>query len=175
MSGRRPRRRREGAQAAFEMALVLPIMLVITLGFIGVMLELRAATEFQSAVDLAAQASIVPPMPASCDPPGPDCPDPRSLNLEDASYAFSATLNPTGSESGYLTVTRPLSCSGPYLEGQVQPGLAQPVVCSAQGEIDFSRSPIGILWFWKVNLSATAEAVPSPYRQCQALTAIGPC
>ena len=115
-------------------------------------------------VDLAAQVSIVPPMPASCEPSGPACPDPQSLNLEDAAYAFSATLNSTGNESGDVTVTQPLSCSGPYLEGQA--GLAQPVVCSAHGEIDFSRSPIGVLWFWKVNLSATAEAVPSPYRQC---------
>jgi hypothetical protein len=157
------------------MALVLPIMLVITLGFIGVMLELRAATEFQTAVDLAAQASIVPPMPASCQPSGPSCPNPQSLNLQDADYAFAATLDPTGIESGYVTVTQPLSCTGPYLEGQVQPGVAQAVVCSAHGAIDFSRSPIGILWFWKVNLSATAEAVPSPYRQCQSLSGTGSC
>ena len=54
------RRRGEGAQAALETALVMPIMFALTLGFIGMMLQLRAECEFQSAVNLASQAAVQP-------------------------------------------------------------------------------------------------------------------
>ncbi|HXZ99806.1 MAG TPA: hypothetical protein VEK76_05600 [Candidatus Binatia bacterium] len=166
MRSTRRRRGRQGAQASLEMALVLPIMLTITIGFIGVMLELRAQTEFQTAVDLAAQASIVPPLGQT------------QASLDDERYAFSHTLHTAGSEGAFVTVTQALACAGPYLEGD-QPvsaqGIPVPVTCSAGAEIDFSHSPIGMLWFWKVSISARAEVQPSIYRGCLDLTSGTAC
>jgi Flp pilus assembly protein TadG len=151
------RRRREGAQATLETALVMPIMFAITLGFIGMMLQLRAECEFQSAVNLASQAAV---QPALGDPDD---------SLSDARYAFSHTLDPYGTESGYVTVTQPLTCSGPYLEGEVS---ARPVVCSAGADVDFSNSVVGVVWFWTIHLSATAQAQPPPYRRCANSSAV---
>jgi hypothetical protein len=154
----RGRRSGQRAQAAIEMALVLPIMIVIVCGFVGMMLELRAENEFQTAVDLAAQSALVPPLG-----------DPAARRA-DSAYAFSHTLNPYGSESGYLSVTTPVNCAGPYLEGEIDlnaQGVPAPVTCTAQADLDFSKTPISIFWFWSIKLSTTAEAYPSQYRQCQ--------
>jgi hypothetical protein len=146
------------AQAAIEMALVLPVMIVIVCGFVGMMLELRAENEFQTAVDLGAQAALVPPL------------GDQAASQADSAYAFSHTLNPSGSESGYMTVTTPINCAGPYLEGEIDlnaQGIPAPVTCTAQADLDFSKTPISIFWFWSIQLSATANAYPPQYRQCQ--------
>jgi Flp pilus assembly protein TadG len=171
---RRVTRSTEGAQAAFEMALALPIMLIITLGFVGLMLSVRAASEFRTAVDLAAQASITPPLgdtAAAC---------------ADAEYAFDHTLHLAGGgEAAFLDVTTgsvassacpaipgsPLNCDGPYARGAIaysQPGVAMPMTCNASATIDFSRTPIAIFWVWSISMSATAEAYPSVYQGCSA-------
>jgi len=137
--------------------MVLPIMLAITVGFVGMMLELRAENEFQTAVDLAAQASIVPPLGDASD------------SQADALYAFSHTLNPSGSENGYLDVTAPITCTGGYLSGRIdltRQGYPAPVTCTAGADLDFSHSPISLLWFWSIQLTATAQAYPTEYRQC---------
>ncbi len=166
---------REGAQAAFEMALALPIMLIITLGFVGLMLSVRAASEFRTAVDLAAQASITPPLGDT------------AATCADAAYAFDHTLHLTsdGSRAAFLDVTTPsqagaacpatsgspVNCDGPYAHGAItysQPGVAMPMVCRASATIDFSRTPISIFWVWSINMSATAEAYPSVYQGCAA-------
>jgi Flp pilus assembly protein TadG len=154
------RRARVGqrAQAAIEMALVLPVMIVIVCGFVGMMLELRAENEFQTAVDLAAQAALVPPL------------GDQAASQADSAYAFSHTLNPSGSESGYMTVTTPINCAGPYLQGEIDlnaQGIPAPVTCTAQADLDFSKTPVGIFWLWSIQLSATADAYPPQYRQCQ--------
>jgi hypothetical protein len=153
-------RRGQDAQAAIEMALVLPIMIVIVIGFVGMMLELRAENEFQTAVDLAAQAALVPPL------------GDQAGSTADYTYAFTHTLDPSGGESGYIEVTGPITCTGPYLEGEISldsQGIAEPVTCTAQADLDFSKTSIGLLWFWSVHLSATADAYPSAYRQCQSV------
>jgi hypothetical protein len=140
------------------MALVLWIMLAIVLGFAGMMLELRAEEEFQTSVDLAAQGALLPPL----GDPG----DSRA----DALYAFTHTLNESGSESSYLTVTTPLTCTGPYLDGEIvdnAQGFPEPVTCTAQADLNFSQTAVSLLWFWQVQLSATAEAYPPQYRRCE--------
>ena len=165
MTPRRGSRRGQDAQAAIEMALVLPLMIVIVLGFVGMMLELRAENEFQTAVDLAAQASLVPPIGDQAD------------SAVDYTYAFTHTLDPNGSEGGYLVVTSPIDCTGPYLNGEIsldRQGIAQPVTCTAQADLDFSRTPISLLWFWTIHLSASADAYPSAYRQCESVPAPAP-
>ena len=137
--------------------MVLPLMIAITVGFVGMMLELRAENELQTAVDLAAQASIGPPLGDASD------------SQADALYAFSHTLNPSGSENGYLDITTALTCTGGYLSGQIEltgQGHPEPVTCTAGADLDFSRSPISLLWFWSIQLSATAQAYPTAYRQC---------
>jgi hypothetical protein len=152
-SGRR-RARTQGAQAAIEMALVLPIMIVIVVGFVGMMLELRAENEFQTAVDLAAQASLVPPRGDPVD------------SRADYLYAFSHTLDPSGGESGYLVVTTPIDCEGAYLQGYVPTAGPDAVTCTARADLDFTHTPVSLLWFWTVHLSVTAAAYPPEYRQC---------
>ena len=140
------------------MALVLPIMIAIVCGFVGMMLELRAENEFRTAVNLGAQASLVPPR------------GDQSASQADAAYAFSHTLDPTGGESGYLSVSSPITCAGPYLDGEIRlsgQGIPAPVTCTARADLDFSQTPISIFWFWTIQLSATAEAYPPQYRQCQ--------
>jgi len=151
-------RRGQRAQAALEMPLVLPVMIVIVCGFVGMMLELRAENEFQTAVDLSAQAALVPPL------------GDQTASQADSAYAFLHTLNPSGSESGYLTVTTPITCTGPYLEGEIDlsaRGIPAPVTCTAQATLNFSATPISVFWFWSIQLSATADAYPPQYRQCQ--------
>jgi hypothetical protein len=168
MRATRPRRRRQGAQAAIEMAMVLPIMITIVFGFVGMMLELRAENELQTAVDLSAQAALVPPLGQLNAPAGYANP-----STADYTYAFSHTLNPNGQETGFLNVTNPISCTGPYLEGEIQlnsQGYPEPVTCTAQANLSFSDTPLSLLWFWTVHLSATADAYPPPYRQCQVLS-----
>ena len=146
--------RGQRGQAAIEMALVLPIMIVIVVGFVGMMLELRAENEFQTAVDLAAQAALVPPRGDPVD------------SQADYLYAFSHTLDPNGGESGYLVVTGPVDCQGAYLQGYVPTGGADVVTCTAQADLDFAHTPVSLLWFWTIHLSVTAEAYPPAYRQC---------
>jgi len=136
------------------MALVLPIMIVIVVGFVGMMLELRAENEFQTAVDLAAQASLVPPRGDPVD------------SRADYLYAFSHTLDPSGGENGYLAVTAPIECQGAYLEGYVPASGPDAVTCTAEADLDFAHTPISLLWFWTVHLRVTAEAYPPAYRQC---------
>ncbi len=150
------------------MALVIPLMFLITIGFVGVMLEMRAESELRTAVDLAAQAAIVPPLGDA------------GASIADYRYAFEHTLNPSGTESAYLTVPGAISCSGPYLEGRLSltvEGTLAPVTCSASVVLDFARSPIGVLWPGSVQMSATARVQPSLYRTCLEQTAGigGPC
>ena len=151
------RRHGEGAQAALETALVIPIMFAITIGFIGMMLQLRVECEFQSAVNLASQAAVEPAL----GDPG----DSRA----DAEYAFSHTLDLHGTESGYVTVTQPLTCSGPYLDGQVS---GSPVTCRAGADLDFSNTVIGVFWFWSAHMTATAQAQPPIYRRSANASAV---
>ncbi len=168
MRARRPARHRHRAQAALEMALVVPLMFLITIGFLGVMVEMRAESELRTAVDLAAQAAIVPPLGDT------------GASIADYRYAFDHTLDPSGTGSAYLTPPGPISCSGPYLEGRLSltaAGTLAPVTCSASVVLDLARSPIGVLWPWSVRMSATARVQPSLYRACLEQTAAtgGPC
>lgn len=154
MRVQRSRRRPQGAQAAIEMAEVFPIMIVIVLGFVATMLQLRAADELQTAVNLAAQASVVPPLG-----------DPAASQL-DAQYAFSSTLDPAGSEAGFLVVSSPLRCSGPYLTGQVS---AVPITCTADARINWSHTPVGLLVFWQPTIRVVSAVAFAPdYRRCAA-------
>lgn len=150
------------------MALVMPLMFVITIGFIGVMLEMRVDGELRTAVDLAAQAAVVPPLGDA------------AASVADYRYAFAHTLDPSGQEGAYLTVSQPISCTGPYLEGRLSlgsQGALQPVTCSASAVLDFSHSPLGALWLWPIDVSATARVQPPLYRACHVQTGVsgGPC
>ena len=90
--------------------------------------------------------------------------------LTGGNYAPAAVISCNGSESGYLSVTTPINCEGPYLEGEIDlnnEGIPAPVTCTAQATLNFSKTPINIFWFWSIQLSSTSDAYPPQYRQCQ--------
>ncbi len=153
-------RRRERAQAVIETALVIPIMLILTFGFIGLMIEVKATSEYRLALNMAAEASLRAPRG--------DMAQSRQL----AAFAFDHTLNPYGSESNMLHVVDPVNCSGDYYAGIES---SQPVTCTANVQLDFSRSVIGFVWQSSVTMHATGIARPSEHRRCvQYLSGDGP-
>lgn len=145
------RRQGENAQAVLEMALVLPLMIILTLGVLALFIQVRAQAEFNTALSLASQATVRAPVGN------------RTQSMSDANYAFNHSLDPYGAESAYFRVTGPLTCSGPYLDGTIS---NQPVTCTANAALDFNHTPVGILIHWQVNLSGTGTATPSVFRRC---------
>ena len=155
--GARRRRRGQDAQAAIEMAMVLPIMIVIVLGFVGMMLELRAENEFQTAVDLAAQALARPPAQRL----RANQPERTMLSMPSRTPS-----TPTGARNSYLVVTKPVKCTGAYLDGRVdlqRQGFPEPVTCTAQAEprvLPHPHQP-GVE-FWNLHLAGHGKDITVP-------------
>lgn len=138
-------------QAVIETAIVIPVMLAMTLGFIALMIQVRAQSEFQTALNLAAQATLRASRGEA------------SLSAAFARFAFHHTLDPRGREAGYLRVSQEITCRGDYLDGLVS---MQPVVCTASADLDFAATVIAIFWRRTVHMTGTGTAQPPYYRQC---------
>jgi len=145
------RRRREGGQAVFEMAIVLPIMLSMTLGFIALSLQVHTRSEFDAALHLAAEATLQAPRGDAV------------TSEAYAQYTFDHTLNATGSTNGYLTIVSPLNCTGDYMSGIES---NNPVTCTASVDLHYDNSPVGLVWRSTVHISGQSTAQPPPFRRC---------
>lgn len=156
------------------MALVLPIILALVSGFIGIMYEIIQIERLDAAVGLAANAAIgqAPGDPtaickaateafastmfsgpvgpsASCSPPSLHDPYDSAIIVN----SFSCTSTGPGLGNGYLAITAP--------------NASAPVTCSGTVSIDYNNSPLGwALALYHPKFTASAVATPTGYRQC---------
>lgn len=192
LARRRNRRRGQAAQAVLEMAFVMIIMMAIIFNFLGIMVEVKTQTELQTAVSLAAQASLaakVHEANVSCifagrtfystiyasstfangwTPPG--CP-----GVNGTSWTYGAVGPPGGTSQPF--VLGAVACTGApaagsnYYSGAGYPlaataGVANPVRCSATLSFNFSNSPLAPMIAWTPTFTATGFATPPLNRQC---------
>ena len=157
-------RRGQRAQAVLETALVLPILLFLTFGFIGLMLEVQAQQELDSATKLAVEAAF-------------QAPSPKGAAVNAQAHAYSATTFSGTMEfySRFLQWRTNLpggvhvDCRGPYY-GSAGPPVDSPpqpqsIECSASVTLLLSHTPVG--WtrvFGDPVLHSTAYALPPPFR-----------
>lgn len=161
---RRPSEESQGAQAVLETALVLPILLFLTSGFIGLMLQVQAQQELDSATKLAAEAAFQAPAPNGA-----------AVNAQAHDYSattFDGTMEfysrflqwPAGAGAG-----EHIDCRGPYYGSAGRPVEAPPqpqsIECTASVKLLLSRTPVG--WsqlFGDPVLHSAAYALPPPFR-----------
>ncbi len=156
------------------MALVLPIILALVSGFIGIMYEIIQIERLDAAVGLAANAAIgqAPGNPASiCQaatgafystmfggpvPASPSCSMPASHDPFDPAVtvnSFACTSTGPGLGNGYLAASAP--------------NASAPVTCNATVSIDYNSSPLGwALALYHPKFNASAIATPTGFRQC---------
>lgn len=185
MSGRR---RGQGAQAVLETALVLPILLALVCFFVALMVQVQVQQEMQSATTLAAESYFQSPRDA-VDPPGTSCCGVSGAGLDTsgmpkgcrfAAESFEGTMSARryldfgggeplctrdGRVLGHAT-TSLVTCEIDAVDTTLNPPVGEPVVrCTARATLDLSRTPVG--WAVLVNptITATAEAIPPPFRQ----------
>lgn len=151
-------------QAVLETALVLPILLFLTFGFIGLMLQVQAQEELDTATKLAAEAAFQAPPRGGAD-------------VNARAHEYSATTF-SGTMSFYSRYLRwqtnagdraHVDCRGPYygaggapVDSPPQP---QSIECTATVTLLLSRTPVG--WtqlFGDPVLHSTAYALPPPFR-----------
>ncbi|GAC1570648.1 MAG: hypothetical protein NVS3B18_03060 [Candidatus Dormibacteria bacterium] len=156
--------RGERAQAVLETALVLPILLFLTCGFIGLMLQVQAQQELDSATKLAAEAAFQAPAPGGA-----------AVNTQAHSYS-AATVGGTMEFYGRFLEWRTnaaggahVDCRGPYYGAAGPPVTSPPqpqsIECTASVRLLLSRTPVG--WtqlFGDPVLRSTAYALPPPFR-----------
>ena len=136
----RPKHRRGGraGQAVVEMAIVLPLMLLMTFGFLGVMVWMETVTELQAGTALAATTAAT---------------------FADDSGAARAASNDTyrGTMRQYHYVDL-----GALLCRHAGPGTR--VECTATATLRFDRTPLALAWFVNVPMSARAVSYSSAFR-----------
>ncbi|MFN2451240.1 MAG: TadE/TadG family type IV pilus assembly protein [Candidatus Dormibacteria bacterium] len=160
----RKRRATQRAQAVLETALVLPILLFLTCGFVGLMLQVQARQELDTATALAAEAAF--------QAPGPGGAASNSLALDYSATTFAGTMEFYSRYLRWQTTTSRgdhVDCRGPYFGSASAavdaPPQAQSIECSAAVTLLLSRTPIG--WtqlFGDPVLRSTAYALPPPFR-----------
>lgn len=184
----RRRRGPQGAQAVVETALVLPILLALVSVFLGLMIQVQLQQEMQSATALAAESYFQSPRDA-VDPEGTTCCGTGAAALDTsglpkgcrfAAESFYGTMQAPryldpGTGGGLCTrsnlvlgraTTSMVTCETEALEPALNPPLGERVVrCTARATIRFSRTPLAWAMLFDPSISATAEAVPPPFRQ----------
>lgn len=150
------RRQSQSGQALIELALVIFIFLIMTMGWIGEGIQIVARVEVSTALRLAAVAATQAP---------------RGDSTDGETYAGN-TFESTMQSTSWITVTF-AGCSGPYLNGQVGNGSAGSdyVTCTATNAVvNFQRiGPLAMVWPSTIpinNGTLTATVYPSPHRTC---------
>ncbi len=151
-------------QAVLETALVLPILLFLTSGFIGLMLQVQAQQELDSATKLAAEAAFQAPGPGGA-----------AVNTQAQSYAtttFGGTMEFYSRYLRWTTTTAGgahVDCRGPYFGTASLPVDSPPepqsIECSSSVTLLLSHTPVG--WarlFGDPDLHSRAFALPPPFR-----------
>lgn len=111
----RPYRRRRGevAQAVLEIALVLPIMLVLVFNFLALMVEVQTVAHVETAASLAAESSIAAPVNDVQD----SCVY-SYYSFFQTLYGETISVGPTGcpSTGGSYTVSRSAPANSPITD-----------------------------------------------------------
>lgn len=189
---RASRRRRCGAQAVIETALIIPIMLFLVAAFLALTLQIETQSELDTATKVAAESVFQAPR-AAVDPSGTRCCGGLrtaglptgcryaaetyygTMQFYDQYLDFSTTTKQLCSRGG-VAPDKPGARSATAVPGspnaKIQCDVAykdrnpQPIVsCYSSATLRFSRTPLAWAIFWNPILSSTAEAVPPPFRQ----------
>ena len=187
MTGARRRYSESGGQAVLEMALVLPICILLVMNFLGIMIVVRLKTQATAATSLAAQASISGPVSDTHDACvyAGDTFFSTMFNQTPVSYtgcpvgvakaaSFNVTSNPPTGSVGFAPGAISLSCTEPpgpnYFDGLLYPpvpatSIGPPVTCSTTVPMSFANSPLAFAVFWTPTLTVTSKVYPSTVRQ----------
>lgn len=181
-------RRREDAQAVVETALVLPILLALVAFFVALMIQVQVEQEMQSATALAAESYFQSPRDA-VDADGTFCCGATGVALDTsgmpkgcrfAAETFDGTMSarqyldfgngqPLCTRDGLVlghATTSMVSCEVDALDTALNPPAGERVVrCTARATLELSRTPLAWAAFFNPTITATAEAVPPPFRQ----------
>lgn len=151
MKRRHRARQGEDAQAIVETALIFPALLAVLLLFVGVIFLAEAVNEVRSATTVATVSAFSAPAGA-----------PRqALGAVSDSFQQSISANwvtdrtitcPTNEGNGYLYTGS--AAAGTY------------VSCHGSAQVDFSRTPLALLWRWTVRIQQDASVPVPAYRQC---------
>ncbi len=163
-------RRGQIGQALVEMAIVIPILLTLTMGFIGVGVMVESRTQVQAALTLATASATQAPLGDQADA------------LRYAENTFFETMSQQNwitakfggcTAQGYFNnscVPASSACTGSYMSG-VRPGVDSKfeIHCKTTNvAILFSKiGPLTMLWPLSMPLgSFNAVMFPSTYRSC---------
>lgn len=192
---RRAQRRGMDAQAVIETAIVIPVLLALVSVFLAIMVQVEVQQQMESATKLAAESFFQAPRTAvdatgtTCcaSAPGSD----RGLDTSGmpkgcrfAGETFYGTMTfrrylifpsqrgeqqplcrrhgeALGAAHGSL-----VTCDVDIVDPTLNPPQGLPVVrCTATATLDFARTPLAWAIPWSPTISATAEAIPPPFRQ----------
>lgn len=123
-------------QAVIEMAMVVPLMLAIVFGFIGLLLWVETAHDLRAATALASATAAT-----------------FSDDIPAAATAESDTFFGTMRQYGYVEV-RGFACEHSGTR----------VTCGASAVLRFDRTPLAIAWPANPSMTATAVSYASPFR-----------
>ena len=188
-------RHRSTGQAIIETAIVIPILHALVSVFLGVMLQVEAQQEMDAATKLAAESFFEAPRLAIDAAGTTCCPrTPGSVDSLDTSGMLKGCRFAAETFYGTMTfrrflvfpadrgAARPLcvrsgtpfgpaqssyiTCDVSFLDTSLNPPSGLSVVrCTASAVLDFSRTPLAWAVPWRPTISATAEAIPPPFRQ----------
>ena len=174
--GRSVRAARDRGQAVIEMAIVLPLCLVLLTGYLVIMVLVQTESAVHAAIEVAAQSAIQAP----------------SGDYQDGcTYAFQSFYSTLYQGTGTAPATSGMQCSvgaQPYQANGVQLVSFQcpndiylsninqydaaakantftPLTCSATIRVDFRRTVLGWAVPLTATLSASAVSVPTTVRQ----------
>jgi len=148
----RSRRRGEDAQALVETAIVLPLLILISLGLAGIWVVTMVASDVQTATTVATASAFAVPAGS------PDI-------MASVQQSFSETLGEDAAASAKIECPRMANGVNDYLyTGQVQ--ASGQVFCRGSRVVSFAHSPIGLVWRWNVTVSQEQALGVPQYRQC---------
>jgi hypothetical protein len=148
----RRRRRGEAAQSLVELALMLPTLLVLVLGFAGAILVMDANTELKAATGLATESAFSVPVGQT------------EGALHNISDSLQRSVHSSFVVPGTLKVNCPREEGNEYIYGHYHAGTK--VSCHADATLSFSHSIVGLVWRWDVGLHQDAQEQAPPFRQC---------
>jgi hypothetical protein len=148
---RRRDRQAQVGQAVIETVIVVPILIVLVLGFLGGALLMGAVSELRSATVVATASAFGAPAGS----PGEaraDVLDSFQRSVHDPRIVEKRIVCPRseGNEYLYARTASPRSV----------------VSCHGQATVSFANSVIGLVWRWDIHLSQDATVPVPPYRQC---------
>lgn len=150
----RRHRRGEDAQSLVETALVLPLLLIITLGMAGVWALAMVLSDLRMATSVATPSAFTVPAGAP------------EQAMQTVKTVFANNTSGRGWASASIACPHDHGTDNDYLyNGRVEPN--EVVYCTGTATISFEHSPIGLVWRWNTTLTVhSAPLTVPPNRQC---------